>query len=818
MAANKHIINTRFANKSDTSTNWNIASNAAKPFIPLKGEIIFYTDLNRIKIGDGVKTPNQLEFVSSTGDMAKATYDKDGNGIVDNAEKLGGVAASEYAKKTDVPTVPTKVSAFENDKGYLTEHQSLAGLATETHVSTQIGAHNTSDSAHNDIRLLVEGLTSRLNALADTDDTTLDQMSEIVEYIKDNRELIEGVTTNKVNVSDIINNLTTNVTNKPLSAAQGVELKGLIDAIKVPAKLSELADDSTHRLVTDAEKTTWNNKSNFSGNYNDLINTPTIPTVNNGKLTIKQNGTEKGTFTANQSGNVTIELTDTNTQAVTSVAGKTGAVSLSKGDVGLDNVDNTADKDKNVNWAAGASFAQKVTVTESSAASYYPVMFESGGCCYKPANNTVTANPSTGTLKANTFEGTATKATCDGTGRNIADTLDSKSSLKQDYIISAGDGSTHYYKLLTLTPTSSYIDSYYEFDVVARTNKYATIRVFLVTASDQYITSAYVTYDGNMGNAISAYIYKDWTNGVNRLEVWGTVGSWDTWGIFPKTYRYNSELTLTWDCAEGSALPTDATETVTPTPHEAGYAISAGSASTATSANKVTIHNSSAVGVFPIMFANEGYCYTPTSGIGLNPSTGNIVANNFYGALKGTADAATQDASGNIITSTYATKTELTNGLAGKAPSSHTHTKSQITDFPTSMPASDVYSWAKASSKPSYSWSEITSKPSTFTPASHSQAASTITGLATVATSGKYSDLSGKPTIPAAANNGTLTIQKNGTTVATFGANQSTAATANITVPTKTSDLTNDSGFKNISYGTTLPPTGVNGQIFLLQG
>ena len=34
-------------------------------------------------------------------------------------------------------------------------------------------------------------------------------------------------------------------------------------------------------------------------------------------------------------------------------------------------------------------------------------------------------------------------------------------------------------------------------------------------------------------------------------------------------------------------------------------------------------------------------------------------------------------------------------------------------------PASDVYAWAKASSKPSYSWSEITGKPSTFTPASH---------------------------------------------------------------------------------------------------
>ena len=69
-----------------------------------------------------------------------------------------------------------------------------------------------------------------------------------------------------------------------------------------------------------------------------------------------------------------------------------------------------------------------------------------------------------------------------------------------------------------------------------------------------------------------------------------------------------------------------------------------------------------------------------------------------------------------------------------------------------------------------------------------------IADLATVATSGSYNDLSDKPTIPT-VNNATLTIQKNGTTVQTFTANQSTNATANISVPTKTSDITNDSGF-----------------------
>lgn len=58
----------------------------------------------------------------------------------------------------------------------------------------------------------------------------------------------------------------------------------------------------------------------------------------------------------------------------------------------------------------------------------------------------------------------------------------------------------------------------------------------------------------------------------------------------------------------------------------------------------------------------------------------------------------------------------------------------------------------------------------------------------------KISDLATTSQLPT-VNNGTLTIQKNGTNVQTFTANQSTNATANITVPTKVSELTNDSGY-----------------------
>lgn len=85
--------------------------------------------------------------------------------------------------------------------------------------------------------------------------------------------------------------------------------------------------------------------------------------------------------------------------------------------------------------------------------------------------------------------------------------------------------------------------------------------------------------------------------------------------------------------------------------------------------------------------------------------------------------------------------------------------------------------------------------------------------LATVATSGSYNDLSNKPTIPT-VNNATLTIQKNGSTVNTFTANASSNVTANITVPTQTSELTNNSGFLTSSTGVT----SVNGNTGAVTG
>lgn len=150
-------------------------------------------------------------------------------------------------------------------------------------VSGQINTHNTSTSAHNDIRLLISELTTRLNALANSEDVDLDQMAELVAYIKDNRELIEQITTNKVSVSDIINNLTTNVSNKPLSAAQGVALKALVDAAATAASNAQsAADNAASKTISSMSYNTSTNQWTIA--YTDgtsaTVTGPTIPSTN----------------------------------------------------------------------------------------------------------------------------------------------------------------------------------------------------------------------------------------------------------------------------------------------------------------------------------------------------------------------------------------------------------------------------------------------------------------------------------------------------------------------------------------------------------
>lgn len=54
------------------------------------------------------------------------------------------------------------------------------------------------------------------------------------------------------------------------------EVGALSSSTHIPSTLEEMTDDQNHRTVSDIEKETWNNKSEFSGEYSDLKNIPKI--------------------------------------------------------------------------------------------------------------------------------------------------------------------------------------------------------------------------------------------------------------------------------------------------------------------------------------------------------------------------------------------------------------------------------------------------------------------------------------------------------------------------------------------------------------
>lgn len=87
-----------------------------------------------------VKTGITTNTIDLTEDEKKAAHEWLGLDFATKEyvdQQVGGVETSlnDYAKKTELPVVPTKVSAFENDKGYLTAHQDISNLATKEELS-----------------------------------------------------------------------------------------------------------------------------------------------------------------------------------------------------------------------------------------------------------------------------------------------------------------------------------------------------------------------------------------------------------------------------------------------------------------------------------------------------------------------------------------------------------------------------------------------------------------------------------------------------------------------------------------------------------
>ena len=103
---------------------------------------------------------------------------------------IEGLASETYVNEKVaaivIPEVPTKVSELENDAGYLTEHQSLENYITKKDFATGLDAQNTSTNALiRQVNERIDGITVPTNVSAFTNDAGyLTEHQSLAEYAK----------------------------------------------------------------------------------------------------------------------------------------------------------------------------------------------------------------------------------------------------------------------------------------------------------------------------------------------------------------------------------------------------------------------------------------------------------------------------------------------------------------------------------------------------------------------------------------------------------------------------------------------------------
>ena len=262
MATN--TMNVRVLGKRDTLANWTNNN----PVL-LSGEVVqvIMTDGTlRHKTGNGTSTFSQLPYDDEIAVMPKwfsDAYDTDKDGIVDNAEKLGGQLPSYYAKAADVPNVPAW--ALSSTKPKYTPSEVGAAAAEHTHEQAD-----------------VSGLTTALAGKAPTEHTH--EQADITG--------LSNALAGKVNVQSgkglSTNDYTTTEKNKLAGIAAG-------------------ANNYVHPTTHPASMITGLASVATSGDYGDLSGKPTIPTVDSALSSTSTNPVQNKVIQAALAGKVNTE-------------------------------------------------------------------------------------------------------------------------------------------------------------------------------------------------------------------------------------------------------------------------------------------------------------------------------------------------------------------------------------------------------------------------------------------------------------------------------------------------------------------------------
>ena len=244
-------------------------------------------------------TPNEIACLATIRDNIQQQIDEivvSSGGVISVNGKSGIVhlTASDVGALPDTAVIPTKTSDLTNDSGFITTSAIHDGVLTIKQNNETIGTFSANQTSSVTLELTD---TTYENKAASSGVLDLSLLTTGEKYTWNNKSVVVAnpTTTATATLTDIEIDGVTYV----LSGGGG---GGSVNSVN-----SVFPDANGNVLLT-------------ASDVGALPDSTVIPTVNNGELTIKLNGTTAGTFTANQSGKTTVELTDT-TYAVVSKNG-----------------------------------------------------------------------------------------------------------------------------------------------------------------------------------------------------------------------------------------------------------------------------------------------------------------------------------------------------------------------------------------------------------------------------------------------------------------------------------------------------------------
>lgn len=251
---------------------WQELVNGEISQLELAVESLDDTKQNNLVSGSTIKTINNQSILGE-GNISVTAEEVNYNNILNKPQinnvtlsgnkslnDLGIQPAGNYALSNDIPT---NTSDLNNNSGFITNAvNNLTNYTLKTNTGSLIDLEINGTTYV--VTLNLKDIDGNVIS-TDTIDLPLESVVVGGSYDSTNQKIIltlENGDTVDILVGDLVAGLQTEITSQNKLA-------------------SDLVDDtnSGNKFVTLSEKQTWNNKSDFSGSYNDLTNKPTIPTV-----------------------------------------------------------------------------------------------------------------------------------------------------------------------------------------------------------------------------------------------------------------------------------------------------------------------------------------------------------------------------------------------------------------------------------------------------------------------------------------------------------------------------------------------------------